>query len=128
MRKTLPLKRKKKILLVDDEQDLVSSLAGLLQDNGYDVVSASNGLEGLKKAEEDRPDLILLDIMMPKVDGYEVLRTLKISADISDIPVIMISARPETDSILRTLNLRAVDYFIKPFNSTDLLKSIEKYA
>ena len=128
IRETLLLNKKKKILLIDDEAEIVSSVSEMLVESGYEVTGATSGSEGLKKAIQDHPDLIFLDIIMPKMDGYEVLRKLKRDADVWDIPVIMVTAKGETASILQTLDLNATDYIIKPFNINDLLRAIDRYA
>ena len=127
MKSSLFSKQKKKILLIDDEEELVSSLSEVLEENGYKVIIATNGMEAIKKAKEERPDLILLDIMMPKMDGYEVLRQLKTSAEAWAIPVIMVTARSDSGSILKTQDSRAADYIIKPFDVSEVLSSIQRY-
>ncbi len=127
MKSSLFSKQKKKILLIDDEEELVSSLSEVLEENGYKVIIATNGMEAIKKAKEERPDLILLDIMMPKMDGYEVLRQLKTSAEAWAISVIMVTARSDSGSILKTQDSRAADYIIKPFDVSEVLSSIQRY-
>lgn len=117
---------KKKILVIDDEADVAVELSQILGESGYDVVAATNGQEGIKRAIQERPDVILLDITMPKMSGYDVLRILKTTAEASHIPVIMVTAKGETESILRTQNLQASDYIMKPFVLEDLLRSIKR--
>jgi DNA-binding response OmpR family regulator len=124
----MALKDKKKILVVDDEDDLVSTVASTLEDSGYEVITAKTGPEGLKKARTDRPDLILLDIMMPKVDGYQVLAKLKRNEKVSYIPVVMITAKRETSSILKTQEKGASDYLIKPFDAEQLVSLVQRYV
>jgi len=124
----MALKDKKKILVVDDEDDLVSTVASTLEDSGYEVITAKTGPEGLKKARTDRPDLILLDIMMPRVDGYQVLTKLKRNEKVSYIPVVMITAKRETSSILKTQEKGATDYLIKPFNAEQLVGLVQRYV
>ncbi len=82
----------KKVLLVDDEESIRQYLAAVLEDNGYESVNAKDGMEGLSKAREERPDLIVLDVMMPKKNGISTIYDLKRSHDLKDIPVIMLSA------------------------------------
>ncbi len=117
----------KKILVVDDEAHRVELLRERLGRNGYEVISAAGGLEGLEKANKENPDLILLDIMMFGMDGFEVLRKLRSEPETKDIPVIMLTAKADTDSIFRAEDLKSADYIIKPFDFKELLDLIEKY-
>ena len=87
----------KKILVVDDERELVSALEIKLKASGYDVVSAYNGEEGLKAAREEEPDLIILDIMLPGMDGFKVARMLKFDEDYAQIPIIMLTAKSSSE-------------------------------
>ncbi|MGN6628113.1 MAG: response regulator [Tepidisphaeraceae bacterium] len=112
---------KKRILVVDDEKDLRDLISFNLKRNGYDVLTASNGKEALEIAEREIPDLILLDIMMPGVDGTEVTRRLKADARLSQIPLIMLTARSEETDVVVGLTLGADDYVTKPFSMSILL-------
>jgi phosphoserine phosphatase RsbU/P len=107
-----------KILIVDDEPLNVDYLEQELEDLEYETVSATNGQEGLQRVAEARPDMILLDIMMPVMDGFEMLRQLKGVPDWRDIPVVIISALTDMDSVVRGIKLGADDYLPKPFNPT----------
>jgi CheY-like chemotaxis protein len=104
-----------KILVVDDEPFNVDFLAQELDDLGYDVVTASNGLEALEQAHAQRPDLVLLDIMMPVLDGFAVLERLKADDATRDLPVVVISAVYDLASIVRGLGGGADDWLPKPF-------------
>ena len=84
---------KKKILVIDDDKDIVIYLTTLMEDNGYDTVSAVDGVDGLAKVKAEKPDLILLDIMMPGLDGYEVAKRLKAEPRTKDIVIAMVSKR-----------------------------------
>lgn len=117
----------KKILIVDDEKDLIETLAFKLEANGYKVIKAYDGQEGLEKAEKEKPNLILLDIMMPGMDGIEALRSLKYNPKTRHIPVIMLTCKGESSSLFEAEDLGSVDYFIKPFESEELLRTINKY-
>ena len=117
----------KSILVVDDESELVELMKMGLEANGYQVITASDGKAGLETAVREKPDLILLDLMMPEMDGYEVLRRLRRLPAMRAIPVIMLTAKRDTRSILLTQELRATDYFIKPFESDALLACISKH-
>lgn len=114
---------KKKILIVDDEPDFVSMVKMRLEANNYDVVEASDGMEGLSKAVEERPDVILLDIMMPGKDGYTMLRELKLKEEVKGTPVIVITAKPGMGDLFRVEGVE--DYIVKPFETEDLLSRIE---
>jgi DNA-binding response OmpR family regulator len=117
--------KKKKILIVDDEEDILHFLELVLREKGYDVVTAANGHEALTTAQIERPDLVLLDIMMPQMDGWEVLKLLRIDDDTADIPVAMLSARTEAKDRVQGLQEGAVDYICKPFSLAELLVKIE---
>jgi DNA-binding response OmpR family regulator len=116
---------KKKILVVDDEEDILHFLELVLREKGYEVATASSGHEALTRAQIARPDLILLDIMMPQMDGWEVLKLLRVDDVTSDIPVAMLSARTEAKDRVQGLQEGAVDYICKPFSLQDLLAKIE---
>lgn len=107
-----------KILIVDDEPLNIDYLEQELEDLGYDTVSAANGQEGLQRVTEAKPDLILLDIMMPVMDGFEMLGKLKSEPDWRDIPVLIVSALTDMESVVRGIQLGADDYLPKPFNPT----------
>jgi two-component system KDP operon response regulator KdpE len=102
-----------RVLLVDDDAKLVRLLRESLESEGYEVLSASNGLEGLRELYTGRPDLLVLDIMMPRMDGWETLRRVR---EMSDVPVIALSARDEESDRLRGFELGADDYVTKPFS------------
>lgn len=107
-----------KILIVDDEPFNVDYLEQELEDMDFDTISAANGREALDKVVQENPDLLLLDIMMPVMDGFEVLRQLKMESEWRDIPVIIISALTDMDSVIKGIELGAEDYLPKPFNPT----------
>ena len=115
---------KKRILLVDDEHELVDMVKIRLEANGYDVAVAYNGEEGLKAAKEKNPDIILLDIMMPKKDGYTVLKDLKADDKLREIPVIIITAKPKMKDLFE---MEGVNYYIvKPIDDKELLSKIKE--
>ena len=115
----------KKILVVDDEDDILHFLELVLGDKGYSVATASTGHDALAAAQVDRPDLILLDIMMPKMDGWEVLKLLRVDEQTAGVPVAMLSARTEAQDRVQGLQEGAVDYICKPFSLQELLGKIE---
>jgi two-component system, OmpR family, alkaline phosphatase synthesis response regulator PhoP len=117
----------KKILIVDDEQDIVESLKFVLETSGYECFSAFDGEEGLKLAKEILPDLIILDVMMPKINGYKISRLLKYDNKYKDIPILMITARSQ-DSDKQIGEETGVDeYITKPFELNEVLDRVEKY-
>jgi two-component system alkaline phosphatase synthesis response regulator PhoP len=116
-----------KILVIDDEPDLLRMVELRLKANQYRVFCARDGKTGLEIAAQKHPDLIILDIMMPVMNGIEALRALKQTSGTSSIPVIMLSQKRETHSIIDAQNLGASDYILKPFQTKDLIKSVEKY-
>ena len=108
-----------KLLLVDDEENLRSMLAAALQHHGYKVTTARNGREALAAIPKDRPDLVLLDVMMPDLDGFEVCRRLR--NDGSRVPVLFLTARDATEDKVRGLTLGGDDYLVKPFSLEELV-------
>ena len=113
------------ILIVDDEPFNITLLSDLLSDK-YRILVATNGLQALKRVNTSQPDLILLDIMMPEMDGYEVCRTLKGNPNTASIPIIFISANNQKKDITKGLELGAVDYIPKPFTPNHLYVSIDQ--
>lgn len=116
---------KEKILIIEDEEDLVKGLKLNLADEGYEVDWASNGLEGLRKAIEETPDLIILDIMLPKMNGLDICRELR-QKNIS-IPIIMLTAKGEEIDKVVGLEIGADDYMTKPFSIRELLARIKAH-
>ena len=116
---------KTKVLVVDDEPNIVQTLKDRLEMNEYVVVTACNGDEGLQAAEEEAPDLILLDVIMPIMDGHEMLEKLRDQEWGTDISVIMLTARSQAQDIARAKACNIDDYIIKPFDLSELLEKIE---
>lgn len=113
-----------KILIIDDEPDLLADIGTILEIKGYDVSLAANGMEGIEKAIHELPDLILCDIMMPKVDGYEVLKQVSAHQETSTIPFLFMSAKSTKEDIREGMNLGADDYLSKPFDLEELLEAV----
>jgi two-component system alkaline phosphatase synthesis response regulator PhoP len=113
-----------KILLVDDEPDIVDTIQCRLEANNFDVVTASNGQEGLDKAADEKPDLILLDTNMPVMNGHEMLEHIKKRPDLKEIPIIMCTALCEAHDIAAASAYGIADYVTKPFDYTDLIEKI----
>ena len=117
---------KKRILIIDDEQELVKALKVRLTVSNYEVLIAYDGIEGLEKAQKEKPDLILLDINMPRMDGFQTLEKLKSDSQMSSIPVIMLTARSQVDDVSSGAKAGALDYIVKPFETAVLLEKIRK--
>ena len=115
----------KKILVVDDEANIVELLQSRLEKNGYGVIVAYDGQEALEKTYKENPDLIILDIMLPKVDGYNVCKTLRSDDKYKAIPIIMLTARTLGQDIKMGMDLGAVSYVQKPFQPEVLLGIIQ---
>ena len=116
----------KKVLIVDDEPNIVMSLEYLLRRKKFDVRIARNGTEALNAIGQDKPELILLDIMMPDVDGYEICEYVKSTPDLKDIKIIFLSAKSKKADIDKGYELGADLYLIKPFSTKDLLNHIHQ--
>jgi len=115
-----------KILVIDDERQMVEMLQMRLEANGYEVIAAYDGEEGLEKAKSESPDLIILDIMMPKMDGHEVCRLLKSDEQYEKIPIIMFSARTQQSDIDKSISAGADAHMAKMFETQTLLAKIEE--
>ena len=118
----------KKILVVNDETELLKAINILLKTSGYEVVTAQDGQEGLEKAKSLSPDLIVLDILMPKMDGYEVCRLLKFDEKYKSIPIIMLTAKVQDIDKAMGKKVGADDYIAKPFETQDLIDKIKMYV
>lgn len=116
----------KKILVVDDEPDVVRILSKSLMVDGFEVVTAYDGLECLAKVENEPPDLILLDNIMPNMDGQAVLKKLKASKETEEIPIIMVTALADEKDITSAQKGGAIEYVVKPFDYNVLLKQIKQ--
>ena len=116
---------KEKILVVDDEQDLVKLIRYHLEKEGYKVLSAFNGEDALFLTRKERPELIILDLMLPGIDGLEVCRKLKADPELAKIAIVMLTARGEEVDITVGLKLGADDYVTKPFSPKELLARIQ---
>jgi DNA-binding response OmpR family regulator len=117
-------KGKAKILIVDDEPDIRKILTKRLENAGYDVVEAENGKEGIALATKEAPDLILMDIMMPVMNGVEATRHIRAQLITAAIPVIMLTAKKDKQSELEGIDVGADDYITKPFDHDKLLARI----
>lgn len=116
------------VLVADDDPLLRAVLEHKLRSGGYRVVAVPNGRQALDKAEALRPSVIVLDAMMPLVDGFEALRRLKATPALADVAVIMLTALKREQDIVTALNLGAADYLAKPFNPDELLARLARIA
>jgi len=116
----------KKILIVDDEPNIVMSLEYLFKKEGFQVFIARDGEEALATIAQDIPDIVLLDVMMPKVDGYQVIKYLKASDVFNKIKVIFLSAKSKVADIEKGLGLGANKYITKPFSTKKLVKEVKE--
>ena len=117
----------KKILVIDDEVELTKAMTIRLNTAGYEVSIAHDGEGALKKARLEKPDLIILDLMLPKIDGYKVCRLLKFDQKYREIPIIMVTARVEEEDKRLGMETGADEYITKPFDWSDLLEKITKF-
>lgn len=116
----------KKILLVEDEKNIVLGVTICLRSAGLEVDVAEDGMEALRKIEGSKPDLVLLDLVMPKLNGLDALKSMKENKATKDIPVIVLSARAQEEDIQRAMDLGASDYMAKPFKPAELLEVIQR--
>lgn len=116
----------KRILLIEDDEGIVTALRMRLEANNYEVLSALDGADGLKQARNEKPDLIILDIMLPKLDGYKIARMLKFDEKYSTIPILMLTAKVQQADIAKGKEAGADVYITKPFKAEDLLAEIKK--
>lgn len=116
----------KRVLLIDDEEDMVEMVSLSLSTGGYDAISATDPKTGLKKAASEKPDLILLDVMMPGTDGYEICKILKKQEETKNIPIIFFTAMGDPDMTNKVADCGGIDYITKPFEPEEMLKKIRK--
>jgi len=116
----------KKIVLAEDEPQIARLVEFKLKKEGYQVVCKENGKEALEAIKADRPDLILLDVMMPVMDGYEVLRQIKEDENLRNIPVIMLTARAQERDVVKGIDSGVEDYITKPFHPAELLARVKR--
>lgn len=114
----------KTILVVDDDVNVVTLFQRRLETAGYEVISANNGIDGLKKIRECKPDLLLLDVMMPGLDGFSVVREMRSDEALKDIPVVIVTAKGELSDLFRFEGVAAV--FEKPFKGEEVLTKVRQ--
>ena len=116
-----------KILVVDDEPTIVRLMEFILARQGHDMVVAVNGEEALQKIRSEQPDLVLLDIMMPRIDGYEVAQQLRADPATADLPIIMLSAKAQGEDIRRGVDVGVDEYVTKPFSPDHLVSVVSAH-
>ena len=117
----------KQILCIEDEPEMIDLIRLILGRRGFEVVGAAGGKEGLEKVRQQPPDLVLLDLMMPDMDGWEVYQQMKADEKTKEIPVIVVTAKAQSiDKVLGLHIAKVDDYIAKPFSPQDLLNSVEK--
>jgi two-component system alkaline phosphatase synthesis response regulator PhoP len=116
-----------KILVVDDEPTIVRLMEFILARQGHDMIVAVNGEEALEKIRAQQPDLVLLDIMMPRIDGYEVAQRLRADPATATLPIIMLSAKAQEEDIRRGIEVGVDEYVTKPFSPDQLVQVVSEY-
>jgi len=116
----------KKIVLAEDEPQIARLVEFKLKKEGYQVICKGNGEEALAAIKTEKPDLILLDVMMPVMDGYEVLRRVKEDENLKNIPVVMLTARAQERDVVKGIDMGADDYITKPFHPAELLARVKR--
>ncbi len=119
-------KEKKRVLVVDDEPDIVSGIVDRLEFEGFDVLSAQDGQTALKLARDKNPDIIILDVMLPKIDGFKICRLLKFDKKRKHIPIIMLTAKTQESDKKIGKEMKADIYMCKPFDPDELISNIKK--
>lgn len=114
-----------KILIIEDDDDMIHILKSILELEGYEIAYSRDGEDGMKKIKEYNPNLLILDLILPKIDGNEVCRRIKKDPELSKIPVIMLTAKGATRDELEGIMDGADDYITKPFNPLDLIETIK---
>ncbi|GMU51222.1 MAG: hypothetical protein AMXMBFR33_03680 [Candidatus Xenobia bacterium] len=116
----------RKVLVVDDDEHILRSLAQYLELEEFSVKTASGGAEALALVESERPDLVVLDVMMPEMDGFEVLENLRRKPETEKLPVIMLTARDQHQDVLKGYQMGVSSYMVKPFNLDELVEVINQ--
>jgi two-component system alkaline phosphatase synthesis response regulator PhoP len=114
----------KRILIVEDDPSVLRATSYILEKEGYEVISAQNGLEGLKKARESSPDLLILDVMLPGIDGFEICHSLRGEPPTAELPIIMFSAKGQESDKATGLKVGADEYITKPVDREVLLSKV----
>jgi DNA-binding response OmpR family regulator len=117
----------KRVVCIEDEPEMIDLVRLILGRKGFDVIGANGGIEGLETVQRERPDLVLLDLMMPDMDGWEVYQQMKADDELRNIPVVVVTAKAQSiDKVLGLHIAKVDDYITKPFGPQELLESVEK--
>ncbi|MBI2141342.1 response regulator [Candidatus Woesearchaeota archaeon] len=116
----------KKILVVDDEPNILKLVSFILKSNGYEAIEASSGSECLEKLKNEKPGLIILDVMMPGMDGFEAAKKIRANAATRAIPILMLSSKAQFEDKMKGIDSGAMDYVTKPFDKQELLEKVEE--
>ncbi len=117
----------KRVVCIEDEPEMIDLVRLILGRKGFSVIGANGGVEGLETVRRERPDLVLLDLMMPDMDGWEVYQQMKADADLKSIPVVVVTAKAQSiDKVLGLHIAKVDDYITKPFGPQELLESVQK--
>ncbi len=114
------------VLVIEDDPSILENTVEILELEGYDVLAAEDGQAGIAQAQQNIPDIIICDVLMPKLDGYGVLAALRADPATTSIPLVFVSATPHEDMLAASTRLGAADYLIKPFRAADLVRVIQK--
>ncbi len=116
-----------RVVCIEDEPEMIDLVRLILGRKGFDVIGADGGIEGLETVRREKPDLVLLDLMMPDMDGWEVYQQIKADPDLREIPVVVVTAKAQSiDKVLGLHIAKVDDYITKPFGPQELLESVEK--
>ena len=114
-----------KILIVEDDPSVLRATSYILEKEGYEVLTAQNGLEGLRKAKQDNPDLLILDVMLPGIDGFEICHSLRAESQTAQLPILMFSAKGQEADKATGLKVGADEYLTKPVDRSVLISKVE---
>jgi DNA-binding response OmpR family regulator len=116
-----------RVVCIEDEPEMIDLVRLILGRKGFDVIGADGGIEGLEKVKTEKPDIVLLDLMMPDMDGWEVYQQIKADPEIREIPIVVVTAKAQSiDKVLGLHIAKVDDYITKPFGPQELLESVEK--
>jgi DNA-binding response OmpR family regulator len=116
----------KKVLIVDDEQNIAISVEFLMRREGFEVLVAHDGEEGLRRIRTEKPDLVVLDVMMPKLDGFEVCKAVRADANLAGVRILMLTAKGRPAEVTKGIALGADDYIPKPFSTRELVAKVRE--
>jgi DNA-binding response OmpR family regulator len=117
---------KKKILVIEDEKDQLENICFVMKQAGYETIAADDGVKGLEMAKAYKPDMIICDLNLPSLNGYEVIEKIREDTDISEVPIIILSVFPQPENLDIGLRLKVQEYIVKPFNFKDLLARVKQ--